>query len=72
MNKTQKLYTVSLAMEKHLTGNSDELKSSFKLLEEVRKELLIEETLPLKESEFWVKSVVNPPLFTVQQFQLLH
>ena len=55
MNKTQKLYTVSLAMEKHLTGNLDELQSSFKLLEEVRKELLMEETLPLKEGEFWVQ-----------------
>ena len=52
MNKTQKLYTVSLAMEKHLTGNLDELQSSFKLLEEVRKELLMEETLPFKEGEF--------------------
>ena len=55
MNIIQKLYTVSLAVEKHLTGNLDEMQSSFNLLEDVRKELLIEETLPLKDGEFWVQ-----------------
>ena len=55
MNRIQKLNIVSLTVEKYLTGNSDELESSFKLLEEVRKDLLIEETLPLKEGEFWVQ-----------------
>ena len=55
MNRIQKLNIVSLTVEKYLTGNSDELESSFKLLEEVRKDLLTEETLPLKEGEFWVQ-----------------